>query len=108
MTSPILSTGTLMVMIRGAFGLISPGASMASRITSRIASRAPLACLSAAPSTDAGMPSSLVSSCSAVDVGQRDVLVALVDQPHRDAGDHLPERHAGVQQGHGGGADRTH
>src|SRR5436305_10320234 len=45
------------VMIRGAYGLISPGASMASRITSRMVSRAPLACVSAAASTDAGMRS---------------------------------------------------
>ena len=66
MTSPILSTGTLTVMIRGAYWLISPGASMASRITSRMVSRAPRACFSAAARTDAGMPSSLVSSCSAV------------------------------------------
>src|SRR5215831_9809766 len=65
-TSPILSTGTLMVMIRGAYGLISPGESMASRITSRMVSRAALAWVSAAASTDAGMPSSLVSSWSAV------------------------------------------
>jgi hypothetical protein len=61
-TSPILSTGTLTVMIRGAFGLMSSGRSMASAITSRMCSRASRACLSAAARTEAGMPSSLVSS----------------------------------------------
>ena len=66
MTSPILSTGTLMVVTRGAYGLISSGASMASAITSRIVSRASLACASAPASTCDGIPSSLVSSCSAV------------------------------------------
>src|SRR5580692_9089784 len=39
---------------------------MAPRMTSRIVIRAARACFSAAASTDAGMPSSLVSSCSAV------------------------------------------
>ena len=39
-TSPILSTGTLMVVIRGAKWLIGSGASMASFITSRIVNRA--------------------------------------------------------------------
>ena len=48
MTSPILSTGILMVMIRGAWTDISSGASMASAITSRIASRASRAWVSAA------------------------------------------------------------
>ena len=66
MTSPILSTGTLIVMIRGANGLISAGSSIASRMTSRMVSRAPRAWRSAAPSTAAGIPSSLVSSWSAV------------------------------------------
>ncbi len=65
-TSPILSTGTLTVMIRGANWLISPGAEIASRITSRMASRASRAWVSAEARTEAGMPSSLVSSCSAV------------------------------------------
>ena len=65
-TSPILSTGILMLMTRGAYGDISSGPSMASFITSRITRRAALACCSAPPSTEAGMPSSLVSSCSAV------------------------------------------
>ena len=42
-SSPILSTGILMVVIRGAYGLISSGSSMASAITSRMVSRASLA-----------------------------------------------------------------
>src|ERR1700754_2103432 len=66
MTSPILSTGTLIAVTRGAYGLISSGRSMASPMTSRIVNRASLACASAAASTSDGMPSSLVSSCSAV------------------------------------------
>ena len=66
MTSPILSTGIRTVMIRGAWIDISSGSSMASAMTSRIAIRASLAWVSAAPRTSAGMPSSLVSSCSAV------------------------------------------
>ena len=53
-------------MIRGAYGDISSGTSIASAMTSRIVSRASLAWVSAAASTEAGMPSSLVSSCSAV------------------------------------------
>ena len=66
MTSPILSTGTFRVMIRGAYGDISPGSVIASRITPRMVIRAPRACFSAPARTEAGMPSSLVSSCSAV------------------------------------------
>jgi hypothetical protein len=66
MTSPILSTGIFTVMTRGAYGDISSGRSIASVMTSRMCSRASLACRNAAPSTEAGMPSSLVSSCSAV------------------------------------------
>ena len=54
MTSPILSTGTFIVMIRGAYGPSRAGASMASSITSRIVSRASRACCSAAASTDGG------------------------------------------------------
>ncbi len=41
MTSPILSTGTFSVMIRGAYGDISPGSAIASRITPRMVIRAP-------------------------------------------------------------------
>src|SRR5664280_2620742 len=65
-TSPILSTGILTEITRGAYGDISSGPSIASAITSRIASRASLACRSAAASTSDGIPSSLVSSCRAV------------------------------------------
>ena len=66
MTSPILSTGTFTAMTRGAFGDISSGTSMASAMTSRIARRASRAWFSAPARTDAGMPSSLVSSWIAV------------------------------------------
>ena len=66
MTAPILSTGIFTTVTRGAYGLISSGPSMASAITSRMCSRASRACVSAAASTSDGMPSSLVSSCSAV------------------------------------------
>src|SRR5579859_6275851 len=44
----------------------------------------------------------------AEDVGQRHVLAALVDQAHGDAGHHVLERHARVEQRHRGGADRAH
>ena len=54
------------MMIRGACGDISSGASIASFITSRMCRRASLAWVSAAASTEAGMPSSLVSSWIAV------------------------------------------
>ena len=47
---------------RGAVGLISSGPSMASFITSRMCIRASRAWVNAPPSTEAGMPSSLVSS----------------------------------------------
>ena len=66
MTSPILSTGTLMATTRGAKRLISSGRSIASPMTSRIVIRASFAWLSAAARTSDGMPSSFVSSCSAV------------------------------------------
>ena len=66
MTAPILSTGILTTVTRGANGLISSGPSMASAMTSRMCRRASRACVSAAPSTSDGMPSSLVSSWSAV------------------------------------------
>ena len=66
MTSPILSTGIFTVMMRGANSHISSGTSMASIMTSRMCRRASLACFRAAARTEAGMPSSLVSSCSAV------------------------------------------
>ncbi len=66
MTAPILSTGILTTVTRGANGLISSGPSMASAMTSRMCRRASRACLSAAASTSDGMPSSLVSSCRAV------------------------------------------
>ncbi len=65
-SSPILSTGILSVVIRGAYGDISSGSSIASSITSRMCSRASRAWVSAPASTSDGMPSSLVSSCSAV------------------------------------------
>ena len=106
---------------------------MASIMTSRMCRRASRACFSAAARTEAGMPSSLVSSCSAVtnslvpatlksmspnassaprmsvsatysrlavDLGR--------DQAHGDAGDRGLQRHTGVQQRHGRGADRAH
>ena len=44
----------------------------------------------------------------AQDVGERDVLAALVDQAHRDAGHHVPQRDARVEQRHGGRAHRAH
>ncbi len=66
MTSPILSTGTFTLITRGASGDISSGRSIASLITSRMCSRASRAWVSAAASTEAGMPSSLVSSWIAV------------------------------------------
>ncbi|CAB5050494.1 unannotated protein [freshwater metagenome] len=65
-TSPILSIGIITVMMRGANGDISSGTSIASSMTSRIARRASRACVSAPANTEAGIPSSLVSSCSAV------------------------------------------
>ena len=66
MTSPILSTGMLTEMMRGAVGAISAGASISSPMTSRIAWRASRAWVSAADSTAAGRPSSFVSSWIAV------------------------------------------
>ena len=44
----------------------------------------------------------------AEDVGQRDVLAALVDQAHRDARHHVLQRHARIEQRHRGRADRAH
>ncbi len=133
MTSPILSTGILTVMIRGAFGDISSGVSIASIITSRMWRRASRACFSAAARTEAGMPSSLVSSWRAVtnsfvpatlksmspkasSAPRMSVSVDVVrlavdllgDQAHGDTGDGGLQRHTGVQQRHGGGADRAH
>ena len=42
------------------------------------------------------------------DVGEDDVVVALLDQAHRHAGDGAGDRHAGRHQSHRGGADRAH
>ena len=42
------------------------------------------------------------------DVGEDDVVVALLDQAHRDAGDRCGDRDARGLQGHRGGADRAH
>src|SRR4051812_19203594 len=42
------------------------------------------------------------------DVGEDGVVVALLDEPHRDARDRLADRHAGVHQGQRGAAHRRH
>ena len=42
------------------------------------------------------------------DVGQDGVVVALLDQAHRDAGDRRLERNAGIHQRQAGSADRRH
>ena len=42
------------------------------------------------------------------DVGEDDVVIALLDQAHRHAGDGSADRHAGGLQRHRGGADRAH
>ena len=66
-TSPILSTGIWIVMIRGAKELTSPrGSGIVASITSRICIRASLACCSALASTSAGMPCTFMSSWIAV------------------------------------------
>ncbi len=44
----------------------------------------------------------------ALDVGEHDVVVALLDQAHRDPGHRPGDRHAGVEQGEGRAADRRH
>ena len=66
MTSPILSTGILTAMTRGANSESSSGVSIAEFRTSRMCRRASRACFRAAARTEAGMPSSLVSSWMAV------------------------------------------
>ena len=67
MTSPILSTGIWMLMIRGALALTSSrGAAMASSMTSRIWNRASRACCSAPASTSPGSPVTFMSSWIAV------------------------------------------
>jgi hypothetical protein len=65
-TAPILSTGMRTTVTRGANSLISSGPSIASAMTSRMCRRASRAWVRAAASTADGMPSSLVSNCSAV------------------------------------------
>ena len=66
-TSPILSTGIWIEMIRGAFSLTSSrGAGIASSITSRIWKRASRACFSAFASTSPGRPVTFMSSWIAV------------------------------------------
>ena len=67
MTSPTLSRGIVIVVIFGAVAATSVrGAEIAAFITSRICSRATLACSRAAARTSAGMPSIFVSSWRAV------------------------------------------
>ena len=119
-TMPILSTGIFTVVTRGAYSDMLAGRSIAACITSRIVCRASCACCSAAASTSDGMPSSLVSSCSAVtnsgvpatlksmspnassaprmsvSVTYCGLAVDLVgDEAHRDAGDRRLQRHTG-------------
>ena len=66
-TSPILSTGIWIVMIRGAIGFTaSRGAAIAASITSRIVNRASRACCNAPASTSAGIPLTFMSSWIAV------------------------------------------
>ncbi|CAB5013617.1 unannotated protein [freshwater metagenome] len=66
MIAPIRSTGTLTEMMRGARRLISSGASIAWFMIPRMVIRASFAWSKAPASTEAGIPSSLVSSCRAV------------------------------------------
>ena len=121
-TSPILSTGTLIVMIRGASADISSGPAISSFITSRMVWRASRAWVSAPASTSAGMPSSLVSSWSAVTKSRVPATLKSMspnassaprmsvsatysrlavdltgDEAHRDAGDGRPQRDAGLR-----------
>ena len=122
-TSPILSTGIWIVMIRGAKVLTSPrGSGIVASITSRICIRASLACCSALASTSAGMPWTFMSSWIAVtnssragdlevhvaervlraeDVGQGHVLPVVGDHAHRDAGNRRLDRHTGVHHRQG-------
>ena len=66
-TSPILSTGIWMLMIRGALTFTSSrGASIAVSITSRIWNLASRACFSASASTSPGSPVTFMSSWIAV------------------------------------------
>src|SRR5690242_5356475 len=44
----------------------------------------------------------------ALDVGEDDVVVALLDQAHRDAGDRRLDRHTGVHERESRSADRSH
>jgi hypothetical protein len=44
----------------------------------------------------------------ALDVGEDDVVVALLDEAHRDAADGCLDRHAGVHQRERRAADRAH
>ena len=67
MTSPILSTGIWIEMIRGAFGSTSSrGAGIVASITSRIFNRASRACCNAPASTSPGSPVTFMSSWIAV------------------------------------------
>ena len=66
-TAPILSTGIVMVVIRGAYGLISSrGAAMASAIFARILSLAAFACTSVSLMISSPMLWTLMSSWMAV------------------------------------------
>ena len=133
MTSRILSTGILMVMMRGAnvemFVARRRAASSPSRrgcaAGRRAPARAPCAMISDV------MPVTLMSICSAVmplrRAGDLEVHVAVVilgardvredgplagllvhDEAHRDAGDRRLDRHARVHHRHRAAADRRH
>ena len=66
-TSPILSTGIWMLMMRGALALTSSrGIAIAPSMTSRIVKRASRACWSAPASTSPGSPVTFMSSWIAV------------------------------------------
>ena len=138
MTSPILSTGTLIVVMRGAYGLISSGSSIASAITSRMVMPGVLGLRQRTgqhlrrDAVELGVQlqrgDEVLGACDlevhvaervlgAEDVGQRDeaTLGAAVvqldvvgDQTHRDAGDRRLQRHTGVQQRQRRRAHRAH
>ena len=105
------------------------GASMTCAIWPRMSSRASLACASASRRMSNVTPVILMSICRAVmpvrgagdlevhvaevvldagDVGEDDVVVALLDQAHRDARDRRLDRHARVHQRQRRAADRGH
>src|SRR6185312_4068899 len=98
-SSRILSVGIFIEKLRGAYGdMVSRGLSMVFTIISRMCKRALRACSSASLRMEWVTFGTLMSICSARDVGEHGVILALHHQAHCNARHRSRDRHTGVHQ----------